>query len=282
MFPSTRSPKTCPTERPDSAVAAPPSRHRGVFLCLFALIGLLVSLRPARADYNWNEIEADNSLLSKTTESSGLQGSVNLGYLATTGNSVSKSLNAKILMGYRVGRWRTDLNLNWIQASAAGILSDQSREASSQTDYDFNSHNYTFLYLDYLNAPFIGYLRRYTEVVGYGRRLIAIPGQSLDAEVGVGARQTLPTIGPSRSSAIERVALNYRWRISRTSSLVEGLSLARGTTSTYSESNTSLILHVEGNLALSVSYDISHDSTVPVGFVKTNTETSVSLIYSFN
>lgn len=281
MSPSTPPSRTRPTEWLDGLTAAP-AWQRGVFLCLFVLIALWGSIRPVRADYNWNEIEADKSLLTQTTESSGLQGSVNLGYLATTGNSVSRSLNAKVLMGYRVGPWRTDLNLNWIQASAAGVLSDQSREASSQTDYDFNSHNYTFLYLDYLNAPFSGYLRRYTEVVGYGRRLIAIPGQSLDAELGVGARQTLPTTGPSRSSAIERLALNYRWRISRTSSLVEGVSLARGTTSTYSESSTSLILHVAGNLALSASYTISHDSTVPVGFLKTNTETSVSLIYSFN
>ena len=281
MPPSTPPLRSRPTEWPDGTTALRLRQH-GAFLCLFVLIMLLGSIRPVRADYNWNEIEADNSLLTQTTSSSGLQGSVNLGYLATSGNSVLRSLNAKVLMGYRVGSWRTDLNLNWIQASAAGVLSDQSEEASSQTDYDFNSHNYTFLYLDYLDAPFSGYLRRYTEVVGYGRRLIAIPGQFLDAEIGVGARQTRPTTGPSRSSAIERLALNYRWRISHTSSLVEGLSLARGTTNTFSESNTSLILHVAGDLALSASYTISHDSTVPVGFLKTNTETSVSLIYSFN
>ncbi len=255
-----------------------------MFLCagLGILLAFLGCIRPAWADYNWNKIEADNSILNQTTASTGLQGSVNLGYLATSGNSVSKSLNARVLMGYRVGRWRTDLNLNWIQTSASGIPSDRSQEASSQTDVDFNSHNYLFLYLDYLDAPFSGYLRRYTEVIGYGRRLIAIPHQALDAEIGVGARQTQPTSGSSRSSAIERVALNYRWKISRVSSLVEGLSLARGTTSTYSESNTSLILHVAGNLALSVSYTISHVSTVPVGFLKTNTETSISFIYSFN
>ncbi|EQD52471.1 hypothetical protein B1B_10705 [mine drainage metagenome] len=246
-------------------------------------LSLALALAPrARADYDWNQIDLDNAVLQKTTKASGFQGSISLGYLGTTGNIQSTSLNGKILIGYRVKRWRTDLDLRMIQADTNRVLTDQSREATSQTDYDFSAHNYSFLYLDYLNAPFSGYDRRYTEVVGYGRRLISVTDQSLDAEIGVGGRQSQPTTGVSRSSTIERAALDYHWKISKNSSFLEGLSVAHGVFNTYSESETSLILHLAGNFALSVSYTISHNSNVPVGFVKTNTETSVSLIYSFN
>ncbi len=246
-------------------------------------IALVLGLPPrARADYDWNQIDLDNAVLQKTTKASGLQGSISLGYLGTSGNIQSTSLNGKILIGYRIGHWRTDLDLRMIQASTNRVLTDQSREATSQTDYDFSKHNYSFLYLDYLNAPFSGYARRDTEVLGYGRRLISTATQSLDAEIGLGGRQSRPTTGAPRSSAIERAALDYHWKISKTSSLLEGLSVAHGVFNTYTESETSLVLHLAGNFALSVSYTISHNSNVPVGFVKTNTETSVSLIYSFN
>lgn len=253
-------------------------------VALLSICVLTLMLAPhAWADYNWNQIDLDNSLLQDTTKVSGWQGSISLGYLGTTGDIQSTSANAKILIGYRYHRWRTYLDLRAIQASTDQVLSDQSREATSQTDYDFTAHNYTFLYLDYLNAPFSGYLRRSTAVVGYGRRLISIPDQALDAEIGVGGRESTPTEDtPPRSSAIERAALNYHWTISKNSSLHEDLSLARGVYNTYTESDTALVLHVAGNFALSLSYTISHNSSVPVGFVKTNTETSVSLIYSFH
>ncbi|MHB1544086.1 MAG: DUF481 domain-containing protein [Gammaproteobacteria bacterium] len=259
-------------------------RRAAVFLSPVALILTLVMALPrrARADYDWNQIDLDNAVLQKTTKASGFQGSISMGYLGTTGNIQSTSLNGKILIGYRIKRWRTDLDLRFIQASTNKVLTDQSREATSQTDYDFSAHNYSFLYLDYLNSPFSGYARRDTEVVGYGRRLISTTNQSLDAEIGLGGRQSTPTTGGPRSSAIERAALDYHLKISKNSSLLEGLSVAHGVFNTYTESETSLVLHLAGNFALSVSYTISHNSYVPVGFVKTNTDTSVSLIYSFN
>ncbi len=273
------------TPGPPPKVTGQCSRIRATALLLPTLFTLTLGLalpRRAHADYDWNEIDLDNTVLQKTTKTSGFQGSISLGYLGTTGNIESTSLNGKILIGYRIHRWRTDLDLRMIQADTNQVLTDQSREATSQTDYDFTAHNYSFLYLDYLNAPFSGYDRRYTEVVGYGRRLISVADQSLDAEIGVGGRQSQPTTGTPRSSAIERAALDYHWKISKTSSLLEGLSIAHGVFNTYTESETSLVLHLAGNFALSVSYTISHNSAVPVGFVKTNTETSVSLIYSFN
>ncbi|HET7922537.1 MAG TPA: DUF481 domain-containing protein [Gammaproteobacteria bacterium] len=246
------------------------------------LAGVLsIPALPAVADSNWNDLNANADAATKTAVKEGWQGSVSLGYLHTTGNSNTTSLNGKALAGYKKENWRDSLSLTALNASQDDTRTAESYQANGQSNYSLTENNYLFGMLDYLNDRFSGYDRRTTEVAGYGRRLVNTDAQQLDLELGAGARQTRYTDDTSKSGFIERLALNYLWQFSENSNFSENLSVEHGTDNTFTQSVTALTANLAGNFALSVSYTVKHNSTVLPGFKNTDTITAVSLVYSF-
>lgn len=211
----------------------------------------------------------------------GWQGSVALGYLATRGNSNTTSYNAKASAIHVAGRWQHMLFGQWLGASDSGMTTASSHELNAQSDYALNETHYLFGYLDDLGDSFSGYQRRLTELGGYGYRAVNTASQQLTLEAGVGARQTRFVDGSSRSAPVERLAMNYLWKFSRTSSFSEMLSVEHGVDDTYTQSVTALTANLFGSFALSVSFTVKHNSHPLMGFKPSDGATAVSLVYTF-
>lgn len=235
----------------------------------------------AHADTALTDIQANAAAAKTTAVKDGWQGSVAFGYLETTGNSNTTTLNAKGLAGYKSGDWQDAFLFQTLKASQDGVLNAESTNLNAQTDYNLTSTNYLFGNVDYLRDVFSGYERRTSEVVGYGHRLLATDSQQLDLEVGGGARQTRYTDQTSDSEPVELVSGSYLWKFTKTSNFSENLTFIHGASNTYSQSVTALTVNLAASFALSVSYTISHNSAVLPGFKNTDTITAISLVYSF-
>lgn len=251
-----------------------------VIFCLLA-VAICGAGVPACADSGWNDLNANADAAKTVAVKEGWQGSVALGYLHTTGNSNTTSLNGKALAGYKSGNWLDSLALTALNASQDDQRTAESYEATGQSDYSLTDSDYVFGMADYLTDRFSGYDRRATEAGGYGRRLVNTDTQQLGVELGVGARQSRFIDGTSDDGVIERFALNYLWKFSDNSNFSENLSIEHGSENTFTQSVTALTANLAGNFALSVSYTVNHNSTVLPGFRNTDTITAVSLVYSF-
>lgn len=251
-----------------------------MIFCLLAT-GISVAALPAFADSNWNDLNASADAAKKVAVKEGWQGSVAFGYLHTTGNSNTTSLNGKALAGYKRGNWLDSLSFAALNASQDNVRTAESYEANGQSDYSLSDNDYLFGMADYLSDRFSGYDRQTTEAAGYGRRLVNTDTQQLGVELGVGARQSRFTDDTSDSGVIERLALNYLWKFSENSNFSENLSVEHGSENTVTQSVTALTANLAGNFALSVSYTVKHNSTVLPGFKNTDTITAVSLVYGF-
>ena len=250
----------------------------------FLISGLLTGLLLAgtsRADSSYSDMNANADAAKKAAPADGWQGSVAFGTLQTSGNTDTSSSNAKALLGYKSGNWQDSLLFQALRASSAGVLTAESYEANGQTDYNFTDKDFVFGNVDYLRDVFSGYDRRTSEVVGLGRRLLNSDTQQLDAQFGVGTRQTRYTDGTSKSEAVELLAGNYLWKFSPNSSFSENLSVEHGVSNTYSQSVTGLTTNISGSFALAITYTISHNSSVLPGFKNTDRSTAISLVYSF-
>lgn len=231
---------------------------------------------------------ADTYLLGDSTADAGTtalhpswQGSVSLGYLATRGNSNTTSYNAKAAGTYLDGRWQHMLFGQWLGASDTGVATASSHELNAQSDYTLRDDHYLFGYLDALGDSFSGYQRRLTELAGYGYKAVDTRSQQLTLEAGAGARQTRYVDGSSRSTPVERLALNYLWKLGDTSAFSELLSAEHGVDDTYVQSATALTANLFGSFALSVSFTVKHNTRPLLGFKPTDSYTAVSLVYSF-
>lgn len=214
-------------------------------------------------------------------------GNVEFGYVSTTGNSQSSSIKGHTDVKRERDKWRY-----LIQADALNTSEDNQRSAeryflSNKLDYTFAPHTYTFGYASYENDRFSGYAWQGVVSAGIGYRLLDSETMTWDIEGGPGYRYAKisdVTTDPDASDekeAILRLSTKYQWKVSDTATFQQELSMESGSSNTVSRSITSLKTSIIGQLAMKLSYTVKHNTSVPPGTRRTDTETAVTLVYTF-
>lgn len=211
----------------------------------------------------------------------GLSGRVAFGYLSTSGNTETDNLNLAFGGNFNADQWHHSLDGLAVKASSSGVDTAEAYALAWKTKYDLTDTNYLFGMIAWNKDEFSGYDQQLREVFGYGRRFINRERHVLNAEAGVGLRQSDLRDGTSEDDSILRLATDYRWQISDTSRFTQVFGIETGSDNTYVEAVSALNATVWGNVALVLSYTIRNNSDVPIGTEKRDTFTAISLEYSF-
>jgi putative salt-induced outer membrane protein len=211
----------------------------------------------------------------------GLSGKVALGYLATSGNSDSENLSLGFNGDYYADIWHHNLTGRSVKASTSGVTTAEAYGLSWQSDRELGEKSYLFGRAAWDKDKFSGYDQQIREVVGYGRHLIDSERHELNGEAGAGLRQSDLRDGTSEDETIARLSMDYSFQLSDTAEFEQLIGVESGSDNTYTESITRLTADVWTNLAVVLSYTIKRNSDVPIGTVKKDTFTAVSLEYSF-
>jgi putative salt-induced outer membrane protein len=222
------------------------------------------------------------ALVSLSASAGDVQGEAALGFLATDGNTHSKSLNAKLDLAYTELPWHDTLQASAINASGSAASDAERYLVGNKLARDFTPRDYVFLALEF-EKDLVGATRmRTSETLGYGRHVLTGPKHLLDLEIGAGVRQTEANVTRDKhSDPIARGTAKYQWKISDTSSLVESAKTETGADNTFAESITELRMPVAGDLSAVLSYTVRFNSAVPPGVHHTDTAASAALAYSF-
>lgn len=208
-------------------------------------------------------------------------GKLELGYLATSGNTETSSLNAKFALTYEVDKWRHSLSAAAVHAEDSGVTTAERNQFGAKSDYKFNEFDYFFITVNWEQDRFAGFDERTSEAVGYGRRILKDDRHSLEAEIGAGARQTSPVVGPDVSETILRASAKYQWRFAEGAAFDQSLIVESGDSNTYTESVSAVAAKLIGTWSLKFSYTIKQNSDVAPGLEKTDTYTAVGVEYAF-
>ena len=208
-------------------------------------------------------------------------GKAGLGYLATSGNSDSASINANFGLNYDAAPWHHALTTSAIGASQENQTTAEAYNLAWKTSYDFSEFNYVFGLVDWNKDKFSGYDQQMTEAIGYGRRLLNQERHVLNLEAGLGARQSDLRDGTSDNEMVLRLGADYLWRFGEGAELSQIVAVESGSENTYLESVTAIKAALLKNIALVASYTVKHNSQVPIGSQKTDTFSAVSVEYAF-
>lgn len=85
--------------------------------------------------------------------------------------------------------------------------------------------------------------------------------------------------GDSDSEAVFRGTLDLDHQLTETTSLVDKFILEAGADNSFVQNDVSLQVKMNAALALAVGYSVRHNTDPPVGFKKTDTLTTVNLVY---
>jgi len=209
------------------------------------------------------------------------QGEVELGWMSTSGNTDTESMNSTISLDYRGSAWRHALTLSALRSKDLGETIANQRNALWRSTYYFGRQYFLFGDLLYEKDDFAGYQQRQTEVFGLGRDLVDSESFTFDVEAGLGARQTEQSDMSNNDEGIIRLGVRLIWPISENSAFKQDINTELGDDSTVTRSITSLRVNVNSRLAMKMSYKSIYNNRVPIGKEKRDSYVVASLIFGF-
>lgn len=222
--------------------------------------------------------------IAAESEPSGWEGDVEIGYMKSTGNSESESLNAKLALARETTKWRHALHYETVYTHEK----DQGTTAqrflvTGRTNYNFDDRNAAYVLGLYENDRFSSYDYQMTVSTGYKRQIIETEDTEWSAEVGPGYRYSnyRDDTRESDDEIIVHAGTLFLYRFTDDITFNEDLSADSGEESTVIRSTTSFRIMLREQLSLRLSYMVRHVTEVPDEIEKTDTETFVSLGYEF-
>jgi putative salt-induced outer membrane protein len=204
-----------------------------------------------------------------------------LGYLATSGNTESSSLNSGFSISYDDDLWLHSLEGTAINSSENKDTTAEAYGVGWKSEYSLTKSDFLFVRVNWRKDRFSGHEQQLSETLGYGRRLIDTGSHVLNVEIGAGARQAELADGSMEDELIKRGGLSYQWKFSETAEFAQTVAVESGPDNTWLETVSAVKARLVEDLALVASYTIKNNSSVPVGSENTDRFTALSLEYSF-
>ncbi len=225
------------------------------------------------------QLVAEESLSDKVWS-----GDVEFGYVDTSGNTEETTIKSHAEVNREQNKWRYKVLYDSLNSKANDERSAEKYFLSNRLAYQYTDHDYIFGYASYDDDRFSGFDYQATASAGYGRRLINDEIMQWDIEIGPGYRYSKVddnSTAEDSEEAILRLSSNYLWDFSDTASFSQAVNVEAGDDNTISKSVTALKVQVIGALALKLSYTIKYTEEVPAATKHADTETAVTLAYSF-
>ena len=222
--------------------------------------------------------------------------SAELGFLYKTGNTKSADIKAGINLTHEKDKWRSTAAFNILAKKietedATGNqefeTTDNKWDIVTQTNYTIGEAGKNYLYgnLAYEQDKFSGFESQSSLSAGWGRHWYETKTSSFFADIGPGVKYDVTRdTGESSTNMIVQAQALYQHKFNEhvefKQFFVARQATKSGDNSAY-KSETSVTAKLIDALQLKFAIRIDHDTEVAPGSENTNSETSMTLIYSF-
>lgn len=212
----------------------------------------------------------------------GWSGKGEAGFVNTSGNSDTQTLNLGVEFIYNSEQWRHTLRGTALRGEEDGELNAERYVGEAQSDYILSDVSYLFGAFRHDSDKFSAYDFQQSLSFGYGRQILDNERHNLKAEIGPGIKRSKDAAtNETETQAIARGLVDYVWTISDNSEFANRFLVEAGGDNTYVENGTSLTVAMNDKLAMKFGFQIRHNTDVPVGTDDTDTLTTANLVYNF-
>ncbi len=213
------------------------------------------------------------------------------GLVFANGNTSTKNANAKLEVAETVGSWKHDVGLAAVYASTDSLTTGQRWELFEQSDYNFSAHSFWFGSGRYEDDRFSGFKYQATVSSGVGRHFIDNATTKFTGTAGVGyklfetqdvfdtAGTTLLQKGSSDNEAVFRGTLDFSHALTATTKLLDKFLVESGSNNTFVQNDLGIQVKMSDALALAAAYSVRYNTDPPLGFGKSDTLTTLNLVY---
>jgi putative salt-induced outer membrane protein len=224
----------------------------------------------------------------------GWRGTGELGVAAARGNARSESLNGKLECTNEDDRWKHQYLLSALRAKGEvsgdfdGDGVDEERfelnanryEAAASSALKYDERNSWVTSLRYENDDFAPYEYQTTFAMGYGHDFVEDEKTTLATEVGPGYRRAKDAATDViEGEAILRGKLDYKQALTANTQLFNTLLVESGSDNTFAQNDAGVAVAMNESFALKAGVQVRHNTDVGPGIEKTDTLTTVNLVY---
>lgn len=204
------------------------------------------------------------------------------GLVINRGNSETEAANARFELMWESERWENETTARTVYARDSGTTSANRFTVANSTNYLMSERSYLTGAVRYDRDQFSSFRYQSSVAIGFGRRILTGEVHRLTIEVGPGWQfAEIRDTGETDHQAIARGFASYRWQIAESTRLSNRLLVESGSSNTFAENALSLGVAINSRLSLSTGVTVTHNTDVEPGRKKTDTLTTVNLVYNF-
>jgi putative salt-induced outer membrane protein len=211
----------------------------------------------------------------------GVNSKLELGIIQTTGNTEDESFKVKGGVELVKDAWDYAWSVDAFRSSRQNQLTAQRFYTIGSADHQLSEVSFVEGRLAYEDDRFSGYDSQTDASINYGRSLLTnIDNMNLNITTGIGLRRSLSE-QENFDEVILRLAGDYKWDVSENALFNQLLSAEAGDQTSIYRLESSIETNIVENLSLKFTFNVKHQSEVPIGREKTDTATSVTLVMNF-
>lgn len=213
------------------------------------------------------------------------------GLIVTTGNTETSSFKGKLSAHQELDNWSNDYTIEGLYKKDEITLDSGEEDTqttaqkyfmSGQANYKLDNPDHRiFGFASYEDDRFSSFDYQATIAAGWSEKLWDNETSQFEYSIGPGYSFAETRTGEDVSGVIVRGSLEYNWAISESAAFKQVLSTEIGSDNTKSKSETSVSAQINGSLSMKVSLIMDHNSDVAPNIEKLDTQTSVTLVYTF-
>jgi putative salt-induced outer membrane protein len=207
------------------------------------------------------------------------------GLAMADGNSDTRTGNARLALTRTADAWEHGVTLAGLYVRNDGATTARRWEAGAQTRFDFATHTFWYGGVRYEEDRFSGFQRQGLVNTGIGRRFIDNDTTKLLGQAGVGYRffrevdQLGVPEGAKGSDLAGVTSLEFSHALTDTTSLFDKFSGEFTSSNSFLQNEIGVAVKMSDRMALALAYAVRHNTDPPTGFRKTDTLTTVNLVY---
>lgn len=233
-------------------------------------------------------VNAQNAVVNWTTRAEA-------GFVAARGNTVTETANAKFEITRETQNWKHFFGASGLYGRASDVESAQRWDARYQLDNFIRSNTFWFVGGRYEDDRYSGFDYQATATAGLGRRWFDTELTKLTTQLGVGYRSLRPEElirdeatdavlaripGESQQDMVVNAAVTFEHSFNDNTKVLNSLLVESGESNTLTRNDFALQVKMMEALALSVGFSVRNNSEPLPGLKKTDTLTTVNLVYS--
>lgn len=214
-----------------------------------------------------------------------------LGAIATSGNTVGASVTGKIDARQELDDWSNQYiftgyfkedEKNLEDGDKIRVRSAERFSVSAKAAYKLLDRSEKLFVLgSHIDDKFGAYTTFSSMAIGHSSQWYKSPDATIDIELGPGYFNGKRASGESESGFTVRGAAALKWKLSTSALFSQTVSVERGASNIHSSAEAAISTKINDTMQMKAAFVARNDSNVPVDKKNTDTQTSLTLVYSF-